>query len=149
MALAACAQDLPSAEGSTDFKPVYGTVEDILANSPPYFKHFWKVLLLIGLYYLLPSVQFISFQAETGAVHCYYNYKCKHDYNGIPAFNNVVSNAAYLVAGLGFMAMVYFIRPAAQSEHTGLHTDRSLYYSLGIVMCLEGAPAPQPHEPAS
>ena len=50
--------------------------------------NFWKILLLIGTYYLLPSLQFVLFQAHDDNVQCYYNFKCKHDLYGIPAFNN-------------------------------------------------------------
>ena len=94
-------------------------------------------MLLVGAFYLVPSVQFVTFQATTPQVDCYYNYKCKHDLGYAPAFNNIASNFLYIVAGIAFYITVLVTRPR-RDGHTGLHSDMSLYYSLAIVLCLEG-----------
>lgn len=98
---------------------------------------FWKILLLIGAFYLVPSVQFVTFQATTPQVDCYYNYKCKKDLGSVPAFNNIASNFLYIIAGVAFFIIVLTTR-RRKDGNTGLHLDMSLYYSLSIVLCLEG-----------
>ena len=55
-----------------------------------FIENFWKYLIVISAYYALPSLQFVFFQAHDANVHCYYNKKCKHNYDNIPAFNNVI-----------------------------------------------------------
>jgi len=86
---------------------------------------------------LLPSVQFVAFQTQDENIHCYYNYKCKKDLGAIPAFNNIISNLLYILAGLGIFLIVRFTAPV-ENEDYGLHGDVSLYYSLAIVLCFEG-----------
>jgi len=101
-----------------------------------FVKNFWKYLIVIGSYYALPSLQFIFFQVHDANVHCYYNNKCKHDYNNIPAFNNVVSNIGYIVLGLLY---IFYVRYTFVSYHNyGLKNIKALYYSLGVVLILEG-----------
>ena len=40
-------------------------------------RYFWKFLIIISTYYVLPSLQFVFFQAHDSNVVCYYNEKCK------------------------------------------------------------------------
>ena len=35
-----------------------------------------KFLILIGIFYILPSLQFVFFQSKDETIFCYYNYKC-------------------------------------------------------------------------
>ena len=35
-----------------------------------------KFLILIGIFYLLPSLQFVFFQSKDTGIFCYYNFKC-------------------------------------------------------------------------
>ena len=99
---------------------------------------FWKILLLIGGFYLVPSVQFVSYQATSGSIDCYYNFLCKKDLGTVPAFNNIISNLPYLVAGVAFFFIVFLTHPKTDDGVHGLHNDMSLYYSLAVVLCLEG-----------
>lgn len=92
---------------------------------------YWKTLLLMSTYYMLPSLQFVMFQAHDNNVECFYNFKCKHDFNSIPAFNNVISNIFYVIFGFTFLLIVKFYR-------TPYNFDKSLYYSIGITLMLEG-----------
>jgi len=116
---------------------IYGTVDQIYSEGI-YLKYFWKILLLIGGFYLLPSLQFVYFQSNDSEVDCYYNFKCKHDLGVVPAFNNIISNIVYVVAGLTFLLIVFLTRNRYDDGVHGLHNDMSLYYSLGIVLCFEG-----------
>jgi hypothetical protein len=56
------------------------------------FVQFWKVLIIVAMFYSLPSIQFVFFQYHTNSGNldetCYYNFKCKIDFLGISAFNN-------------------------------------------------------------
>ncbi|EGC34369.1 hypothetical protein DICPUDRAFT_79858 [Dictyostelium purpureum] len=108
-----------------------------LKTQPVYLKYFWKILLIISIFYSLPSIQFVLFQISEPTIECYYNYKCLRPLLGIPAFNNVVSNIGYIVAGASFIMIVYFTSQKEDGVH-GLHTDLSLYYCLGLAITFEG-----------
>eukprot|EP01111_Echinosteliopsis_oligospora_P013200 TRINITY_DN4672_c0_g1_i2.p1 TRINITY_DN4672_c0_g1~~TRINITY_DN4672_c0_g1_i2.p1 ORF type:complete len:377 (+),score=45.68 TRINITY_DN4672_c0_g1_i2:530-1660(+) len=86
-------------------------------------------------------MQFVMFQISSNKGQlgetCYFNNKCIYPALGIPAFNNVSSNIAYLIMGLLFIAIIYFTKPKEDGIH-GLHTDMSLYYSMGITIIVEG-----------
>ena len=105
-------------------------------NQKIYLKYYWKLLLIIGAFYFLPSLQFILFQIKDKGVHCYYNNKCKHDFMKLPAFNNVVSNLGYIILGIIYISYIYFTQRI--DNGLGIHTDVSLYYSLGISLIFEG-----------
>ena len=94
---------------------------------------YWKTLLIIGIYYILPTIQFVIFQAHDSNVTCYYNFKCKKDYFNIPAFNNVLSNIFYVIYGLVFLVIV-----RVKEINNVIDKDYHLYYSLGLVLFLEG-----------
>jgi len=100
-------------------------------------KNYWKFLFIIAAYYILPSLQFVFFQAHDSNVNCYYNEKCKHDIDGIPAFNNIISNFGYILFGIVFIIIIRYNIDNNNSDY-GIYTDKSLYYSLGIVLTLEG-----------
>ena len=101
-----------------------------------FIENFWKYLIVIGAYYALPSLQFVFFQVHDANVHCYYNKKCKHNYDNIPAFNNVISNIGYILFGIIYLC---YIRCTFISYYNyGLKKIKALYYSLGVVLILEG-----------
>jgi len=103
-------------------------------------KYYWRILILIGIYYLLPSFQFIFFQAHDSNVQCHYNLKCKHDWLGIPAFNNIISNIFYVIFGIAFLIIVKLNEKKYTDgvQQKGVNKNISLYYSLGITLVLEG-----------
>ena len=101
-----------------------------------FIENFWKYLIVIGAYYALPSLQFVFFQVHDANVHCYYNKKCKHNYDNIPAFNNVISNIGYILFGIIYLC---YVRCTFVSYYNyGLKKIKALYYSLGVVLILEG-----------
>ncbi|KAM9969045.1 hypothetical protein ACTFIW_000128 [Dictyostelium discoideum] len=108
-----------------------------LKTQPVYLKYFWKILLIVSAFYSLPSIQFVVFQITDPEIKCYYNYKCLRPFLGIPSFNNVLSNLFYLIAGTSFILITHFTSHQEDGIH-GLHTDLSLYYSLGLTIILEG-----------
>ena len=65
-----------------------------------------KFLILIGIFYLLPSLQFVFFQSKDTGIFCYYNFKCYHSTDIVPAFNAVISNIFYIIYGLVFIIIV-------------------------------------------
>ena len=100
-------------------------------------KLYWGSLILIGLYYLHSSLQFVYYQEEYGKDLCYFNLKCQHPLGNIKSFNNVISNIFYVVYGIIFIIIVKLTSPT-EDDYRGLHKDNSLYYAIGIVLVLEG-----------
>lgn len=102
-----------------------------------------KFMIISGLFYLLPSIQFVFFQSintnSNNNIKCYYNFKCKHDLSVIPAFNNIISNLLYCVFGFVYIIIVRFKNNSINGyEDIGIYKNKSLYYSLGICLILEG-----------
>ena len=44
----------------------------------PQYDYYWKFLIIIGCFYILPSLQFVIFQSHDTNAICYYNNKCKN-----------------------------------------------------------------------
>ena len=101
---------------------------------------YWKCLILIGCFYLLPSLQFVFFQSNDSNAICYYNNKCKKDLYFIPAFNNVISNILYVLLGLIFVIIVKLNKTKNTDgiSYIGINNNCALYYSLGIALFFEG-----------
>ena len=102
--------------------------------------YYWKFLVIIGGYYILPSLQFVFFQAKDTNVVCYYNFKCKHDLYFIPAFNNIVSNLFYILLGLIFIIIVRLNtkKNLENMDSNVINNHPALYYSLGLSLFFEG-----------
>ena len=98
--------------------------------------YYWKFLIIIGAYYLMPSLQFLIFQSQNSDL-CYYNHKCLHSYGIIRSFNNFISNIFYIIYGLIFIIQVRMKKEITNdlSENEDI---KSLYYCLGITLILEG-----------
>ena len=62
-----------------------------------YLNLYWKYIIIIGIYYLTPSLQFILFQSDNFNIDCHYNKKCSHKYQNIHSFNNLISNIFYII----------------------------------------------------
>ena len=99
-------------------------------------KNYWKILLLIGVFYGIPSIQFICYQISERLSGrepiCYYNYKCMSNIGILYAFNNIISNIFYVILGLIYILIVYF------SKRNTLYRDRNINYALGICCIFEG-----------
>lgn len=132
-----------------DLTTVPGKVEDVivyklqkLQRKPRvvYLKTYYKLLVLVGIFYALPSAQFVFFQYKHNAsgLECYYNFKCAHYFLGFEAFNNIFSNIGYVVGGALFGLFIYIARKRNKTEVHGLHKDRSLYYCIALAMVWEG-----------
>lgn len=97
-----------------------------------------QFLIISGLFYITPSIQFVFFQ-KNNIVNCYYNLKCKYPMYFIPAFNNVISNILYIIYGLIYIIIVKFKKSNInQLNEIGIYKNKSLYYCLGICLILEG-----------
>ena len=120
------------------------TIEPLLENNNEKYyekrtnKHYWKILLLIGIYYAIPSIQFIAFQTshKNENIHCYFNYKCMKKFGPFEAFNNVISNIFYIIFGIIFLLFVRFSEK--NKDNYGVYDDKSLYYALSISTIFEG-----------
>lgn len=98
---------------------------------------FWKYLIVISSFYILPSLQFVIFQEISDKDNlCYFNKKCQHSLGIIPSFNNVISNIFYCIYGLLFIGTVKY--SSRFRSVTKIDMDPSLYYTLGVGLFLEG-----------
>ena len=98
--------------------------------------YYWKFLIIIGAYYLMPSLQFLLFQSQNSDL-CYYNHKCLHSYGIIRSFNNFISNIFYIIYGLIFIIQVK-LKTEIMNDLSESEDIKSLYYCLGITLILEG-----------
>ena len=118
--------------------PTIGT-NNINTTNVNNISYFWKFLLLIGIYYLLPSLQFVFFQSSDSNVQCYYNFKCKHIVGNIPSFNNFISNILYIFYGLLFLIIISFYGKRDEGiSSLGINRNNDLFRSLGLTLILEG-----------
>ena len=105
--------------------------DDINNNLQAYLEY----LIIIGLFYTIPSTQFIFFQANNN-ITCYYNFKCKYEYGIIPSLNNVISNIFYIIFGIIYLITVKLTKI---DEINDLYKfNKSLYYCLGVCLIFEG-----------
>ena len=120
----------------------YGSFTSISTyfSQPLDIDYYWKFLVIIGGYYILPSLQFVFFQAKDSNVVCYYNFKCKHDLYFIPAFNNIISNLFYILLGLIFIIIVRLNtkKNLENMDCNVINNHPALYYSLGLSLFFEG-----------
>lgn len=102
--------------------------------------YYYKFLILIGFFYILPSLEFVFFQSKEENVECYYNHLCKNDLWIIPSFNSVISNIFYIFYGLIYCITIKktFVVSKNGISINGLDNNPSLYYSLGITLMFEG-----------
>ena len=102
--------------------------------------YYYKFLILIGIFYILPSLEFVLFQSNDENVQCYYNNLCKNKVWVITSFNSVISNIFYIIYGIIFCIIVKktFVVNKNGFSLNGLDTNPSLYYSLGITLIFEG-----------
>ena len=103
-------------------------------------KYYPQFLFLIGLFYILPSLQFVFFQSRDTNIECYYNFKCYNKVGFIPAFNSVISNIFYILYGLIYIVIVrvYYKYKVTNEKELGLIKPPYLYYALGISLIFEG-----------
>ena len=120
----------------------YGSFSSISCyfKQPQDIDYYWKFLIIIGSYYILPSLQFVFYQSkELNNSTCYYNNLCKHDFYFIPAFNNIISNLLYIVFGLIFIIIVRLHNKSKMEMiDIPINNNPALYYSLGVALIFEG-----------
>jgi hypothetical protein len=120
----------------------YGSFSSISCyfKQPIDIDYYWKFLIIIGCYYILPSLQFVFYQSkEINNSTCYYNNLCKHDLYFIPAFNNLISNIFYIIFGIAFLIIVRLnSKNKVESLDIPINNNPALYYSLGIALIFEG-----------
>ena len=125
-----------------DSRNSYGSFEYTSINLTNYndVSYYYKFLILIGIFYILPSLEFVFFQSQDENVVCYYNKLCQNNLGVIPAFNSVISNIFYFIYGLIYCIIV---KKTFKAHHNGvsingINRNPSLYYSLGITLMFEG-----------
>jgi hypothetical protein len=120
----------------------YGSFNDISLDfeNKNDVTYYYKFLILIGIFYILPSLEFVFFQSKDENVVCYYNHLCKNDLGFIPSFNSIISNIFYIIYGIIYCVIVkktFSVNKNGLSLN-GLDNNASLYYSLGITLMFEG-----------
>lgn len=106
------------------------------------FKYYWKILLIIAIFYGTPAIQYLSYQLEIRTKmglkqlekECYFNYKCNSIVGNLWSFNNIISNIGYISLGLLYLLIIF----NAPERNTFIFEDKSIYYSLGLSLLLEG-----------
>ena len=120
----------------------YGSFSSISCyfKQPIDIDYYWKFLIIIGSYYVLPSLQFVFYQSkDVTNTTCYYNNLCKHDLYFIPAFNNLISNIFYVIFGIAFIIIVRLTsKNTIDAIDIPINNNPALYYSLGIALIFEG-----------
>ena len=120
----------------------YGSFQDISLDleNPNDVSYYYKFLILIGIFYILPSLEFVFFQSKDENVVCYYNNLCKNDLGFIPSFNSVISNIFYIIYGIIYCIIVKKTFQVNKNgiSLNGLDNNAGLYYSLGITLMFEG-----------
>lgn len=93
------------------------------------YKYAWRLLVLVSIFYGLPTFQYVLYQITDPAIRteqCYFNHKCAYQVGNIVSFNNVISNVSYMF--LSFVLYIIIIR----------HWDESLnireYYLITCVI---------------
>jgi hypothetical protein len=101
------------------------------------FKQYCKILTLIGIFYLIPSVQLI-YQIKNES-NCRYNYKCLRPLFEIKSFNNIVSNIGYIFFGIVHALIIAKKqRNELQKILPDMPIDIFLHYAMSEAMVLEG-----------
>ena len=100
------------------------------------YKYAWNLLILISVFYGLPTTQYIFYQISDSKVRneqCYFNNKCIYQVGDIVSFNNVISNLGYIFLSL----MLYFI---IFKYNNNFHNVREYYLIICVIlsMLLEG-----------
>ena len=120
----------------------YGSFSSISCyfKQPVDIDYYWQFLIIIGSYYVLPSLQFVFYQSkDVSNSTCYYNNLCKHDFYFIPAFNNLISNIFYIIFGFAFIIIVRLnSKHTVESIDIPINNNPALYYSLGLALVFEG-----------
>ena len=106
------------------------------------FKYYWKILLIIAIFYGTPAIQYLSYQLEIRTKmgikqleqECYFNYKCNAIVGNLWGFNNIVSNLGYIILGILFLGIIY----RAPERDERIYEDKNIYYALGCALLLEG-----------
>jgi len=105
---------------------------------------------LLGLYYLVPSVQLVVHQLllQQYSEQCYFNFGCARAWWIFPDFNHAVSNAGYIILGLTFFLITYlkawYLLPEDHNPSVDHRSDKgllqqySIFYTLAVCMVLQG-----------
>ena len=115
-----------------------------------YNSYFYFILVLF-VFYGMPALQ-IAFDLLDQLVTtrnqdlCYYNFRCERQLSSIRAFNNLLSNGAYVTYGILFLIMAG-IRHISYRVHKnklpheeahGIPYFFGVYYAMGVALIAEG-----------
>ncbi|XP_039600053.1 SID1 transmembrane family member 1 isoform X2 [Polypterus senegalus] len=159
-----------SAEEDSDFDPVHNFdmnkdvartktflyVSDLARKDSKsirkkYQVYFWNILT-ISVFYALPVIQLvITYQTVVNVTGnqdiCYYNFLCAHPLGVLSAFNNILSNAGYIMLGFLFLLIVLqrdmTYRRALEvkdiyATECGIPKHFGLFYAMAVALMMEG-----------
>ena len=115
-----------------------------------YNSYFYFILVLF-VFYGMPALQ-IAFDQLDQLIStrnqdlCYYNFRCERRVSSIRAFNNLLSNGAYVTYGILFLLIVgirhvsYIIqnKQLPLEEAHGIPYFFGVYYAMGVALIAEG-----------
>uniref|UniRef100_A0A8C4X5B5 SID1 transmembrane family member 1 n=1 Tax=Erpetoichthys calabaricus TaxID=27687 RepID=A0A8C4X5B5_ERPCA len=116
-----------------------------------YQVYFWNILT-ISVFYALPVIQLvITYQTVVNVTGnqdiCYYNFLCAHPLGVLSAFNNILSNAGYIMLGFLFLLIVLqrdmTHRRALEvkdiyATECGIPKHFGLFYAMAVALMMEG-----------
>ncbi|XP_059061588.1 SID1 transmembrane family member 1-like isoform X2 [Achroia grisella] len=123
------------------------TVADLSTAHPSTYERrsnrYCMSALTVAVFYVLPVVQLLyTYQQmvfQTGNQDlCYYNFLCAHPLGMMSDFNHVYSNISYVVLGLVFVIQVKVRASKPQELDKGIPQHHGLFYSMGLVLVMEG-----------
>ena len=115
------------------------------------FNSYFYFILVLFIFYGIPAVQIAFDQLDQLASSrnqdlCYYNFRCERRVNSIRAFNNLLSNGAYVTYGMLFLILVG-IRHVSYNIQSSKHPETNahgvpyffgVFYAMGVALMAEG-----------
>ena len=115
------------------------------------FNSYFYFILVLFIFYGMPAIQIAFDQLDQLTTSrnqdlCYYNFRCERRVDSIRAFNNILSNGAYVTYGMLFLILVcirhvcYNILSSKHSETNahGVPYFFGVYYAMGVALMAEG-----------
>lgn len=104
------------------------------------FNYFYKILGIVGIFYTIPSIQFVFLQIynKIDLEQCYFNHKCHQPFYTIYSFNNVISNLVYIILGTIFLIIVFISSKYSTTNPLSIYKNTGIIITLGCCMILEG-----------
>ena len=115
------------------------------------YDSYFHFILVLFVFYGMPALQIAFDQLDQLVTTrnqdlCYYNFRCERRISSIRAFNNILSNGAYVTYGILFLIIagtrhVFYKchkNKLPHEEAHGIPYFFGVYYSMGVALIAEG-----------